>query len=215
MSYYKPYRSSRPARTTAEAKYTVLEALAAAIHLEQAQDAEKAPTILEVLGSVDTLPHEQARAMIEEVQQHLTMKMLRGAYVGASGFMAKVIELVNEPQTKINSNWGVISHIPKLHASLTNESRLFVDTADSRYQGEIGKHLQVGGTVRQCKYVAVYNFFVALVVDAQGNAYSFNPKSELTVGSEIQFRGKVKSHQPDRYNNNTATTYLNYVKIQN
>lgn len=194
-----------------EAKYTVLQAVAAAIYLEEHKQDEHR-TVLGLLDEqLNTLPIAQAEQLIEEVQQNLTMKILRGQYL--TEFVRKIAEVTKDPNAKINRDFNLLQYLPSVAQGLRKENQLVQATADSAYQGEWGKPITRTVKVLKCKYVPAYNFFTALLIDADGNVYSFSPKSQIEEGVTITIKGKVKAHKQDKYNNNCNTTYLNYVKI--
>lgn len=193
-----------------EAKYTVTQAVAAAIYIEEHKQDEHR-TVLGVLDSGVQIPLAQAEKLIEEVQQNLTMKILRGQYL--TEFVRKIAEVTKDPNAKISRDFNLLQYLPSVAQGLNKENQLVQASADSQYQGEWGKPITRTVKVLRCKYVAAYNFFTALLIDEQGNVYSYSPKAELEEGKTITIKGKVKAHKQDKYNNNCATTYLNYVKV--
>jgi hypothetical protein len=193
-----------------EAKYTVLQAVAAAIHLSE-QKPEVNPGVWAVLESGDELPVSQAQTVIAEIQQNITLKILRGQRI--TDFTQKILELIDDPAKKINRDWNVIAYVPSVHQDLIKQARVIQETAGSEFQGRIGNTLELTARVLSCRYVASYGFYTALLVDDSGNVYNFSPKNSQDEGKVLKIRGKVKAHKPDTYNNNTPTTYLNYVKI--
>ena len=194
-----------------EAKYTVLQAVAAAIQLSE-QKPEVNPGVWAVLESGDELPVAQAQTMIAEIQQNITLKILRGQRI--SDFTQKILELITDPTKKINRDWNVIAYVPQVHRDLIKQAQVIQATASSEFQGRIGVTLELTARVLSCRYVASYGFYTALLIDDAGNVYNFSPKNSQDEGKVLKIRGKVKAHKPDTYNNNTPTTYLNYVKIQ-
>lgn len=193
-----------------EAKYTVAQVVAAAIYLEE-QKPEDTPDVVSLLDSGAQVPLARAEQMIEEVQQNLTMKILRGQYL--TQFVAKIAAVTKDPSAKINRDFNLLRYLPSVAQGLQRENEILQVTSDSQYQGEWGKPITRTVKVLKCKYVAAYNFFTALLIDSDNNVYSFSPKAELEEGKTITIKGKVKAHKQDKYNNNCATTYLNYVKI--
>lgn len=193
-----------------EAKYTVTQAVAAAIYLEEHQQDEHR-TVQGVLDDGVQVSVAQAEQMIEEVQQNLTMKILRGQHL--TEFVRKVADVIKDPSAKIARDFNLLQYLPSVAQGLRKENEILQMTADSQYQGEWGKPITRTVKVLKCKYVAAYNFFTALLIDGDNNVYSFSPKAELEEGKTIKIKGKVKAHKQDKYNNNCATTYLNYVKI--
>lgn len=193
-----------------EAKYTVIQAVAAAIYLEEHKQDEHR-TVQGVLDDGVQVPIARAEKLIEEVQQNLTMKILRGQYL--TEFVRKIAEVTKDPSAKITRDFNLLQYLPSVAQGLNKENQLVQATADSQYQGEWGKPITRTVKVLKCKYVHAYNFFTALLIDADGNVYSFSPKAEIEEGKTITIKGKVKAHKQDKYNNNCATTYLNYVKV--
>jgi hypothetical protein len=193
-----------------EAKYTVLQAVAAAIQLSE-QKPEVNPGVWAVLESGEELPVSQAQTVIAEIQQNITLKILRGQRI--SDFTQKILELIADPVKKINRDWNVIAYVPRVHQDLIKQARVIQATAGSEFQGRIGASLELTARVLSCRYVASYGFYTALLIDDAGNVYNFSPKNSQDEGKVLKIRGKVKAHKPDTYNNNTPTTYLNYVKI--
>lgn len=193
-----------------EAKYTVAQAVAAAIYLEEHKQDEHR-TVLGLLDDGVQVPVARAEQLIEEVQQNLTMKILRGQYL--TEFVRKIAEVTKDPSAKITREFNLLQYLPSVAQGLNKENQLVQATADSQYQGEWRKPITRTVKVLKCKYVPAYNFFTALLIDADGNVYSFSPKAELEEGKTITIKGKVKAHKQDKYNNNCATTYLNYVKV--
>lgn len=193
-----------------EAKYTVAQVVAAAIYLEEMQ-SEVRSSVIEVLDSNIPLPEARAERMIEEVQQSLTMKILRGGNL--SEFTRKLTELLRDPNKKIARDFNLLGYTPNVHKGLVKENQLVQTTSGSTYQGEWGKPITKTVKVLRCKYVPAYNFYTALLIDLEGNVYSYSPKADLEEGKTITIKGKVKAHKQDKYNNNCATTYLNYVKV--
>lgn len=203
MPYSK--KTSQP-----EAKYTVLQAVAAAIQLSE-QKPEVNPGVWAVLESGEELPVSQAQTVIAEIQQNITLKILRGQRI--SDFTQKILELIADPAKKINRDWNVIAYVPRVHQDLIKQAQVIQATAGSEFQGRIGATLELTARVLSCRYVASYGFYTALLIDDAGNVYNFSPKNSQDEGKLLKIRGKVKAHKPDAYNNNTPTTYLNYVKI--
>ena len=195
-----------------EAKYTVLQAVAAAIQLSE-QKPKVNPGVWAVLESDDELPVSQAQTVIAEIQQNITLKILRGQQI--SDFTQKILELIVDPAKKINRDWNVIAYVPQVHQDLVKQAQVIQATAGSEFQGRIGASLELTARVLSCRYVASYGFYTALLIDDAGNVYNFSPKNSQDEGKVLKIRGKVKAHKPDTYNNNTPTTYLNYVKIVN
>jgi hypothetical protein len=193
-----------------EAKYTVLQAVAAAIQLSE-QKPKVNPGVWAVLESDDELPVSQAQTVIAEIQQNITLKILRGQQI--SDFTQKILELIVDPAKKINRDWNVIAYVPQVHQDLVKQARVIQETAGSEFQGRIGATLELTARVLSCRYVASYGFYTTLLIDDAGNVYNFSPKNSQDEGKVLKIRGKVKAHKPDTYNNNTPTTYLNYVKI--
>jgi hypothetical protein len=96
---------------------------------------------------------------------------------------------------------------------MTKTNSITEQTCNSRYQGRMGETLNFTARVLNCRYIASYGFYTALLLDDAGNVYSFSPKNSMSEGATVTIRGKVKAHKQDKYNNNIETTYLNYVKI--
>lgn len=212
MAYYTKYKKFKFVQP--EAKYTVVQAVAAFIYLEEHKQDENLAnlTVLDLLDEqLPILPIAQAEQLIEEVQQNLAMKILRGQYL--TDFVRKIAKVIKDPNAKINRDFNLLWYLPIVAQRLAEENQLAQATSNSAYQGELGKPITITVEVLECKYIPAYNFFTALLIDADGNVYSFIPKAEVEKGKTITIKGKVKAHKQDKYNNNCKTTYLNYVKI--
>jgi len=207
MAYYRKHQVEEP-------RFTVKEIVAAAIiQDEQHPTKDGVPlTTRDILESTPVLPVARAEQMIEEVQQNFTLSMLRGREF--SNFNRKLAEIISEPEAKTNSNFGILAYVPSVHRDLVKTNTITEQTCDSRYQGRTGETLNFTARVLNCRYIASYGFYTALLLDDTGNVYSFSPKASLDEGATVTIRGKVKAHKQDKYNNNVETTYLNYVKIQ-
>lgn len=216
-------------------EYTVTQVVAASIYIEeQKTDSDTSETVvvnaetgvhctetisryptvrdlLDVLESDVSLPYVRAAQMIEQAQQHFAMKILRGQHL--SEFLTKMAKTIKDPNAKINNEFNLLRWLPRVAEQLQLENEVLQLTSNSQYQGEYGKTITRTVKVIKCQYIQSHNFFTALLVDEQGNVYNYSPKTELNKGATITIKGKVKAHAQDKYNNNYATTYLNYVKV--
>lgn len=203
-----------------EAKYTVLEAVAAAIILAENKTSEeftaKYPNILSIVERFNDLPFDRAQEMIDTVANGFVVRVLKGAKI--SEFQQNLNALLQNSAEKITARkFNVLSYTPNVYETFKKEESLTDIAYNSKFVGNVRDSIQLDLKILRCTFIQSYGFYVALAQDVEGNLYAFNPKGMLNETKDFSYKvkAKIKAHVIDKYVGNAQVTRLNYVKELN
>jgi hypothetical protein len=157
---------------------------------------------------------QRAEDIKNGLNQRLMMNVL--AQKKTSNFLAEVVQILQE-ETVRSHKFGMLVWAPKLFQDLSNSDQLLEDVCticrNSKYQGTIGKSIEIQFHVLSSFYNRNYDRYAYAGHDGNGNLFGFWHNTKLDQLSII--KGRIKNHQPSKQFANLPLTALNYVKVKN